>query len=315
MLLLQLDGIFLFLDFVWSKYPWTDFLLLVPGANLQELADRLAFGPWCLFADATQKMRLIWSTADALLGHEYLAVLLAEAILWRISIAQLECRHAVLRRLLLLKSQTNLANFSCVSHDWLLLRNRIIEQRHLKKNQPWTEAPASETAASETAASETAASHKRPGGGCRAFLSNWFRNKFGTMAEGHARYKEIVEEDGPELAHWLKIGREGTIAANHGGSAFGGKAAHEPTSKVESQKCVEVQHPLMHHTIRVVMHTHNSHPTTLHARYRHITHRAQRTHRHTTLYVFHSCRISAVSVCHPYCTCAHDPLAFCLSAR
>jgi hypothetical protein len=79
------------------------------------------------------------------------------------------------------------------------------------------------------------------------------------MAEGHARYKEIVEEDGPELAHWLKIGREGTIAANHGGSAFGGKAAHEPTSKVESQKCVEVQHALMHHTIRVVMHTHTIH--------------------------------------------------------
>ena len=146
-----------------------------------------------------------------LLSADCKAFLMSVASLWRLSIAHIECRHAALRRLLLLKAQTGPRHFAHLSADFLLLRARAVVSESLAPERPWEKDP--DMAAGKD---EPDKGPPRPGGGQRAFLANWWHHKKGTTKEGHVEYARILEEDGEEAAHWRTLGKAATAAAHAG---------------------------------------------------------------------------------------------------
>jgi hypothetical protein len=223
MLSMQLGGVWLFLDFVWSKYPWREWSMLVPGADTRGIAWVLFRDPHCLWAEFTHRHRAKFPTFESMLTPNNLAFMLAKAVLWMFTIMKLECRHATLRRRLMLSSFTWLPNLDQVGADWMAMRARAIGQGSLHESLPWLE---------DSEAEDESKGHKRPGGPYRAFMSHWWSNRRGTNDEANTRYRLVKLEKGPEWWEWVRLGKEGTMAANAGGTTFRGRAKAKANPQV-----------------------------------------------------------------------------------
>jgi hypothetical protein len=108
----------------------------------------------------------------------------------------------------------------------MAMRARAIGQGSLHESLPWLEDSEAEVEEDESKG------HKRPGGPYRAFMSDWWSNRRGTNEEANTRYRLVKLEKGPEWWEWVRLGKEGTMAANAGGTTFRGRAKAKANPQV-----------------------------------------------------------------------------------
>ena len=152
-------------------------------------------------------------------------------------IAQIECRHAQLRRVLR-KSSTNTARMAVATADFMLIRERDRCFYRAAVNVP-------------AKRGRSKKQYARSGGSQRAVLSRQLKGqRYRTRAERASAFKEanrayrqyLVDRD-PILEEIRREGRAATIAAKAGGAAFGrqkritGAAARQSRALVA---CVQV---------------------------------------------------------------------------
>lgn len=180
---------------------------------------------WDLF---TIDYRRLFPTEQDLRSDKCRAVLCLIALFWRFETSRIECRHAWLRRLLLAKSATWSHDFGNASADWVLARDRILEDFDLER-----------LADAENDVSESAST--RGGGSCRAFFSEFlsehrkeYEDKRGLFKAAHEAYKELVESGGEALEKHRRKGEAATVSHRVGGASFGQKP-RSAADRVEAQ--------------------------------------------------------------------------------
>ena len=235
-----IGGIWFFLDFAWSKYPWIFFLMFCIGSSADAAYTRFRETSQCLWGPFLEKLQEMFPTRRKMLSSDLRAFLVSIMLLWKLSISHIECRHAALRRLILMKSMKNARDFARMAADWLLMRTRSLESESLDWSCPWEQDP---VAVADKASKEK--SYTCRGGACRAFLSDWWRNKRGTLAEAHEEYAAIKLENGERYRHWKILGAAATQQAHAGNpNAFGESKYEAERSKKRREQKARFYSPL-----------------------------------------------------------------------
>ncbi len=103
----SLAGIHFLVTLPQSQYPFKLFLLLklldptISDEEALRIATSIARDSDCLFDEFTRRFRAIFQTVADLRSMRCLTILLAIAIILRLCISRIECRHASVRRLLM----------------------------------------------------------------------------------------------------------------------------------------------------------------------------------------------------------------------
>jgi hypothetical protein len=212
-------GVHMLLDSIFARCPYTLWRLIEPSISIDDAVRAVVEVPLCMQDSFTKAFRRRFESADQLQSVESRAVLAAMATLLRLDTSRIECRHAFLRRVLHLKGQTWAHEISAASADWLLARQRILDDKGEKENDD-DDDPDDEV-------------HHAGGGGgaARAFLSKYleehrqdFANKKALFTAAHAAYKEAKQAASDEYIECLRRGRQATLAHQVGGVSF----AHRP---------------------------------------------------------------------------------------
>jgi hypothetical protein len=180
--------------------------------------------PPCLRDPFTRAFFATSSTERELSSPVCLSVLQAIATILRLCVSRIECRHSAIRRILIARGSSWLAELHRCSAQWLLIRQRVIESAK----------ETSKTGADAIASQREPLPEKRPapgGGPYRAFLSEFmsdpnYRKQFDKaemLTEAASAYEQITNASGAEWERLVKLGHAGTLAACVGAPAFGPK--------------------------------------------------------------------------------------------
>ena len=194
-----------------SGYPYLVFALLLPQSpdELAALGHRIINDPPCLKEPFTEMFTSTFPTVTDITSTVAIGILACIATALPIDIADIECRHAWIRRQLQARSATWAAEKSRLSADFLLMQWRGLSQNH------W---------GSKTTKAEPEEAWKSHGGGgpCRAYFSEALRRGERDYTKMHQDYAQIKAENGPEYQELLRIGRAATTSARAGTKkAFG----------------------------------------------------------------------------------------------
>lgn len=122
-------GVFLLLHSRHGGFPWKLFELLGADADARAaLAAEIACAPACLCDPFTLAFRGHFPSAEMLCSADAQAALTATALLTRTDTCRVECRHAAVRRLRIMRSMTHCQAFADASASFVLRRQRILEK-------------------------------------------------------------------------------------------------------------------------------------------------------------------------------------------
>ena len=201
------------------------------GATAEFATELRATTPDCL-RDAWCR-QFMNSYAD-MLSPDAKAVLTLQGSLLKYDIAQIECRHAALRRWLMARGlQTHVTDFQRLSGDWMAQQLRI---HKAARAQGRRHAPARGDGKKKVARTKK----KRGGGaGCRAFFSETLRHrKLRLMEDGVARelHKEYRDLSASEKRRLKVVGKKATSSWRGGAtkevSGFGTKRKRDVVRNV-----------------------------------------------------------------------------------
>lgn len=199
-------------------YPFKLFALtLAPSDVAPQLAASIIADPDC--CKDPFSLRFLDRFGHDLAGAESMAVLMSVAVVARVDIARLECRHAALRRVLRKRTHTWAVKLMHASSDTLLMRQRILQASRSKNGRPG--------ASSRVRA--RGAKQRRSGGAQRAFISKFLQGR----RMPRQQRKEIFRRANlafarctpAELEALRTEGEAGVRAFRAGGVAFGRRSA------------------------------------------------------------------------------------------
>ena len=125
------------LHFYWqrehSRYPWRLFLLL-RSEGRDWLAQNILADPPCLRCSFTRSFLKKYCSISKLTSQDSILTLVLLAATLQLDTADIECRHAWIRRHLIAKSTTWSAEVSRISSDFLLMRYRQLVRTHWSGN-------------------------------------------------------------------------------------------------------------------------------------------------------------------------------------
>lgn len=156
------------MDAPWQGYPWALLKLAFDDRSFDVEAD------WFLDACEHQldpfskKFRTTFHPKEKLRSPGAHVLLKLLALFMRLTITQVECRHALIRRLLILLGQTWRQELAYISSEFVQIRARIL--------QLTTSMAVWEDESSGSNGKNTGWSH---GGACRAFLSQFLLSEEG----------------------------------------------------------------------------------------------------------------------------------------
>jgi hypothetical protein len=172
----------------------------------------------CLRDRFSDKFLKQYPTVEMLLSTHAQASLLALAATMHVDIARIECRHASIRRLMRGSAQTHGADFSKVSADFVMLRQRLLERCGTF---------------SKKSAKQKKPKRKRKGGGGaqRLPVSRFLTGKKYASSAARKRvfkkaneeYSKVVGSGGEPLAELIRSGSSGTLSHRFGEVSFRSK--------------------------------------------------------------------------------------------
>ena len=213
------------IDVPCAGYPWRLFRLLDPTADRLQIIEGLLADPPCLWDPfAKQFFTMFGHTVEALSDPKVSAILMAIAILFHLTIARVEARHASVRRNLRSRGTTWLQELASVSSDFVLMRNRILELRGKRLGDKLSSFIRLKYVPSGKW------SHAGP---ARAFVSEFLGgNEEGMvsadrMRSAMAAYNRIKADNGDEYRRLLSLGQQGVIQGRQGFHAFPKRVVHQ----------------------------------------------------------------------------------------
>ena len=202
-----------------SQYPFRLWMLVDEKVPLAQSTEAVFSDPKCMLDQSFRDFRARFSTKPQLASDECRSTLMAIGFLLKLCISRIECRHASIRRLLLLKGSTWLGDLAHASSDFLMMRSRNIEGT---------------TSSFRRAAlvdEEQVPCRGGCGGPSRAFISEWLGKESNIDSQGWkdmwAAYREVKQAGGAEWERLKRKGRAGTLSGQQGGNPFGPQAAEE----------------------------------------------------------------------------------------
>ncbi len=225
-----IGGIFHYIDQTCQGYPWKLFRLIddryVFDTALREIMDDDS----CLWDPFTAAFRLRFPTRKEMSSKQCVAVLCAIALMIRTCVSRIECRHAAVRRLLCTNGHTWVRDLATTSSDWIISRNRIIEQAGLALGRLKPPEKLMDVLDSKKR-------KKTRAGPYRAFLSEFLSRPgvwigSGLLKEAAARYRAIRDENGDEWRRLQEKGRQGLMLARAGQAPFDNRRQRHCQSQV-----------------------------------------------------------------------------------
>jgi len=189
-------------------------LLLDIRLDLDAVVDMLFDDPYCMLDGFSRLFRSIFRTKLDLRSPRCLAVLAVIALLARLDTSRVEARHASLRRLLIAKGATWIAEFANLSADWLLARARILLWQDYDENDGAAGGEDTSDDEPETVAPSTGGPH-------RAFVAEFLRthpqSEFESASSrfeaAHKAYRDLKFRGPPEeMERYKEIGRAMTVS-------------------------------------------------------------------------------------------------------
>jgi hypothetical protein len=238
-----------------DSYPIKLFLIIAGGFDIDDVVAMIVSDPECMWAtcDFTRMFRSKFPTRADLKSLRCRLVLEFMAAFLRFDTIRIECRNALIRRLLL-KGTTWISDFIDASSDWMLLRQRTILGG--VEGQGDQDGPGSERKddiESGAAASIYNESKKIVGGGaCRSFLSEWFlkhpwdptrQSQSEWYEEAHESYRQLKADPSriEELQKHVRQGKAAMLSKRVGGESFGGRRQTSARNNTTS-----LSRPLLH---------------------------------------------------------------------
>jgi hypothetical protein len=183
---------------------------------LDDVAALIFSDPPCSWDTFTTHFRKLFPSEEDLKSIQCLSTLLAIAVMIRLDTSRVECKHAWVRRLLLLKGQSWIPEFGAASADYLIAQSTKLEKKSEDKQAVPTEAAPKKKA-------------RRGGGGASRSVVGQFladngaafgNDKAGRMSAAHAAYRQSQQTAGADHDVHVQRGRVGTIAHRVGGRSF-----------------------------------------------------------------------------------------------
>jgi hypothetical protein len=225
-------GISVSVDWMYKDYPWKLFLLIDTESDNDEVVDMILVHDcrklWCHF---TIHFMSRFPTKVALRGDLCRAVLLMIAIFFRVHMARIENRHALLRRMVTERGSTWLCELISVCSDLMLHWARKWEKEGWEGKLRSTQKVAGGLGAGSSVIEPSTATTpecRKSGGAQRAFNSFWLRNnkrQVGeTRKEHFTRLSAALTEafSNPDTrSHYEQLGADATLTGQSGGIPFG----------------------------------------------------------------------------------------------
>ena len=196
----SVGAVLFLLEGAWLAYPYRLFLLLDPCRNLDETALMLHNDPPCLFCEFTKAFRAIFVSVRDLTSHKCLSILVCLAVMVRLDTSHIEARHAALRRVLLAKGFTWVAEFAEVSAATIL-----------RYSQGLVSEFDSDSCRSLEEVSQQLA-RRRHIGLQQTFFQQWFKehplhsfdDRRHWFTEAHAAYQTFLTENDPDRVSYFQ---------------------------------------------------------------------------------------------------------------
>ncbi len=128
-------GVFQQIDMVDDAYPWRLWRLMDDELASDTVAELLAT-PNCLLDEFTKWFMVKFKTEAALKGEDCRALLSAVALHLPLDVSRIECRHGLIRRGGIMRSQTHSSEFSSMSADFVLGTAQRVFCSHWSRQQP-----------------------------------------------------------------------------------------------------------------------------------------------------------------------------------
>ena len=219
-------SIWYYLDYVWQLYPFKALDLIDDELDSAEVAADIKADCPHMYDDFMLEFLMHFLSAAGLCSADAKMILVMIALQHYLTMQRIECRHAALRRLLLTKSTTWAENLPNLSSDWVLQRQRSVEQV-TRQMREFLEA---KVANSPDAAEATLPQRAAATGPFRAWMSEWLGSEEAVampdmeskFAMGCEAYRSIKEQGGDKWNDLIKKGRvmscSAPRAAQHAGS-------------------------------------------------------------------------------------------------
>ena len=123
-----------------------------------------------MFDHFTEEFMMMFSTEALLTGNEAMLVLLMIIIKHSLSMHRIECRHAAIRRHLLVRGAAHGADIDAASSDCIIRRQRVLEEEAAKRKP--SSCSASQSLA-ELEEYDITPSRCAATGPCRAWKNEW----------------------------------------------------------------------------------------------------------------------------------------------
>ena len=138
------------------------------------------------------------------------------AIAHYLTMSRIECRHAAIRRSLLSKNSTHTGGFMSTRSDWILMRQRQIEDMAQNISKSLAEQQVPNTSDME----DLPFTRMNAVGPCRAWMKEWLQTAEAhametdalRLAAGLEAYRSIKAEQGEKYQQLVKEGKRLTLA-------------------------------------------------------------------------------------------------------
>ena len=192
----------------WRGYPFKLFVLLDPSQDTMLVADEILSDCKHLYDPFTMAWVTVYNTVALLTSIPALTALWMVGVLKRLITARIECRHALIRMLLLMKMSTRGADLASLSSDFILTRQRALQHWAMRLQQVFE------------AEDEPSNGPMRGGGGaCRALMREWLSSQEASelssserFVTGLVKYRECKRVHGEANdAVWQRYEKQGHL--------------------------------------------------------------------------------------------------------
>ena len=210
-------SIWYYLDYVWQHYPFKALDLIDDELDSAEVAAGIKADCPHMYDDFMLEFLMRFLSVEGLCSTDAKMILVMIALQHYLTMMRIECRHASLRRLLLTKSTTLAETLPTLSSDWVLQRQRLVEQA-TRQMREFIEA---KVANAPDVAEATLPQRAAATGPFRAWMSEWLgsdeavamHDMESKFAMGCEAYRSIKEQGGDKWNDLLKKGRVMTCSA------------------------------------------------------------------------------------------------------
>lgn len=244
-------GISFTVAWVYEAYPFRLWLLIDGDLDADSAVGMILSDcrqKWCQF---TILFRSKFSTRDDLRSDRCRAVLFCMAYLFRVHMARVENRHALLRRMLLDRGSTWLCEMMSIASDLILQWSRKREKEMWESRARAAQDESESTVTANGVADETEMEQPKlstpHGGAQRAFASKWLaanKRPHGVTKSEHfhrlAEASKLAMADPAQHAIFLELGAAATMSGRAGGVPFGPRQRRRPNASVSTPSIADV---------------------------------------------------------------------------